>query len=75
MFVWKYLCIVEEDNTINDGGRHILVEITLQDFDTHAIMLDAVQCMLLFYQILHMSTHPSVLQGISISWCALLMES
>ena len=38
-----------EDTTIKHGGRCILVEITMSDFDIQAVMLDGVRCMLLFY--------------------------
>jgi hypothetical protein len=71
---------VVEDNTINDGGRCILVEITMSDFDIQAVMLDAVQCILLFYQILDMSIHilvtglfkfvMCIVNGIMISKCS-----
>jgi len=32
-----------------NGGRCILVEIPMSDFDIQAVMLDGVRCMLLFY--------------------------
>jgi len=54
-----------EDTTIKHGGRCILVEITMSDFDIQAIMLDAVRCMLLFYQILDLNIHVLVLLGFS----------
>ena len=44
----KYLRIVVEDNTINNGGKRIMVEIMMSDFDIQAVRLDAVRCMLLF---------------------------
>jgi hypothetical protein len=56
---------VVEDNSINDGGRRIVVEIMMSDFDIQAVMQDAVWCMLLLYQILELSVHISVILGFS----------
>jgi len=56
---------VVEDSTRNDSGRHILIEIMMSDFDIQVIMLlvDAVQCIMLFYHISDVSIHISVLLG------------
>ena len=56
-----------EDNTSNNSGRHILVAIMMSDSDIQAVMLlvDAVQCMMLFYHISDVSVHISALLGFS----------
>jgi len=70
---------VVEDNTINNGGRCILVEIMMSDFDIQAVMIDGIWCMLLFCQILGLSMLISltglfkfiacIINGILISKC------